>query len=158
MFDVTPITSAKHLDCGATCLAMLLTFSGQEANLEELTEECNTRMIGCSGADLLRVGRAHGMDMTAWQMDAAEVVRQDRPAICHWRHTHWIVCCGRNSRGEVVICNPDLGRFALDEGSFAVLYSGVALFNGEPETLPEPEPDETEDLAEAARILMGVNE
>ena len=147
MYDVTPITSARHLDCGPTCLAMLLAYSGLEADLEELTEECNTRMIGCSGADLLRVGNAHGLAMTAYRMDAADVVRQDRPSICHWRHTHWIVCCGLEESGDVVICNPDLGRFAIDEASFAALYTGVAIFDGVPSAASgnffgenEPEP------------------
>ena len=154
MFDVTPITSEKALDCGATCMQMLLAYYGEDVTLEELTEECNTRVVGCSGADLMRVGRAHGLDMKCYRMDAAEVMHQDRPAIIWWKFNHWCICCGIDA-GKVVMINPDRGRFHLDKGTFASMYTGIALFNGEPASIPEPEDD---DLAEAARILLGVSE
>ncbi len=70
-------------------------------------------------------------------MSADELIRQDRPAVIWWRYGHWCVFCGQDDQGRVVICNPDRGRYGIDPGSFASLYSGVALFNGEPEPLPE---------------------
>lgn len=149
MFDVNPITSAKHFDCGPTCLQMLLAYYGHDVPLDVLTRECNTRLIGCSGSDLLRVGRAHGLDgMVAYQMDAATVLRNDRPSIILWRYNHWCVCCGTDDAGNAVICNPDLGRYRMPVGMFESLFSGVALCNGRPaDILPgdyfgenEPEP------------------
>lgn len=160
MFDVKPITSPRPTDCGATCLKMLLDYYGQDVPLDQLIKECHTRMAGCSGKDINVAGRLHGLDMRAYQMDAAELIRQDRPAIIWWKYNHWCVMCGMNDSGEVEVCNPDRGRFPVDAESFAAMYTGVALFNGEPEDLPpEPEPDaETDELAEAARILLGVSE
>ena len=98
---------------------------------------CRTRIVGCSAADLLRVGKSYRLDMKAFSMSAGELIRQDRPAIIWWRYNHWCVMCGRDDQDRVVICNPDRGRYGIDQGSFAALYSGAALFNGEPETLPE---------------------
>lgn len=158
MFDILPLTSDKPTDCGATCMKMLLAYYGHEVDLEQLNRECNTRLIGCTAGDLKRCGIAHGLDMLAYQMDAAELIKQDRPAIIHWKHMHWCVFCGRDSAGNVVIINPDRGRYPLDVGTFSAMYTGVSLFNGEPEDLPEPEPDNLEDLANAARILLGVSE
>lgn len=132
MYDVIPVTSKNQVDCGATCMKMLLAYYGEEASLDDLIVECNTRLIGCSAADLMRVGKAHGLDMMAYQMDAAELVRQDRPAIVWWKYNHWVVCCGMDDAGNVVICNPDRGRYRMSEGTFASFYTGVALFNGEP--------------------------
>ena len=67
MFDVIPVTSVKPTDCGATCLKMLLAYYGTDVDLDKLIRECNTRLIGCSAGDLLRVGRAHGLaDMKAF--------------------------------------------------------------------------------------------
>lgn len=133
MYDVRPYTSDKSTDCGATCMKMLLGYYGVEADLNALIRECNTRLIGCSAGDLKRVGNAHGLDMYTYQMDADEVARQDRPSIIWWKYSHWCVCCGLDDAGNVVICNPDRGRFPLDAGTFAAMYTGVALFNGEPE-------------------------
>lgn len=137
MYDVTPITSKKNLDCGATCLAMLLGYYGIEASLEDLVEECNTRIVGCSAADLKRVGTAHGLDMTAYKTDVDGVVLADRPSIVWWKYRHWCVCCGLDDDGQVVICNPDRGRYRMSKGLFKSFYTGVALFNGVPGDIEE---------------------
>ena len=63
-----------------------------------------------------------------------------------------------------MIINPDRGRYAIDAGTFKSLYSEVALFNGEPETLPDEEPAGDyearirllEDELAAAKIILGV--
>ena len=47
VYDVTPITSPKRFDCGATCLQMLLDYYGTKVDLDVLTEELNTRLVGC---------------------------------------------------------------------------------------------------------------
>lgn len=132
MYDVKPVTSAKPTDCGATCLLMLLQYYNKDASLDELNRECNTRLIGCSGKDILRTGRAHGLDMVAYKMTADELIRQDRPGIIFWKYSHWCVFAGRDADGRIWICNPDRGRFRLSEGIFKSFYSGIAFFNGEP--------------------------
>ena len=135
MFDINPVTSPKQLDCGATCMKMLLDYYGQDVSLDDLIRECRTRIIGCSGKDLLHVGKAHGLDMLAFKMDAEELVRQDRPSIIWWKFNHWCVCCGTDDDGNVVICNPDRGRYRMKIGTFTSFYSGIALFNGDPTDL-----------------------
>lgn len=134
MFDVIPITSPRPTDCGATCMKMLLEYYDiHDATLEELIEECHTGIIGCTGRDLLRVGRNHGLDMQAYQMDAEELIRQDRPAIVWWRYQHFVVFCGRSEDGQVVVCNPDLGRYRMPADTFKSFYTDVSFWNGEPE-------------------------
>lgn len=135
MFDIIPITSPKQTDCGATCLKMLLAFYGQDVPLEQLIDECNTRLIGCSAKDILRVGKAHGLDMIAYQMDAEELMRQDRPAVIWWMYNHFVVFAGMDEDGKAVICNPDRGRYRVSKGTFKSFYTKVAMFNGEPHDL-----------------------
>lgn len=143
MYDVIPVTSDKPLDCGPTCLKMLLAYYGTDVPLEQLTEECGITVAGCTGADLMRVGRAHGLDMQCFSMDAAELVRQDRPAIVFWKHSHFVVFAGREDDGRVWVCNPDRGRYRMTEGTFAAIASGldahpgqvIGIFNGEPHDL-----------------------
>ena len=92
MFDVKPIVSPKSNDCGATCLQMLLAYYGIEVSLETLTKECNTGFNGCTAGDIMRAGRKHGLnDIKSFSMDAAEVVRQDRPSIVWWKYRHFCV-------------------------------------------------------------------
>ena len=148
MFDVKPITSPLPSDCGATCMKMLLAYYGQDVDLDQLIKDCNTTIRGCSGRDLLRAGRKYGLDMTAWkEIDAkgdvpegakvidVDILEQDRPAIIWWKYNHWCLFCGMDDKGKVVICNPDLGRYRMDPGTFRAFYSKVSLCNGEPHGL-----------------------
>lgn len=135
MFDIVPVTSPRPTDCGATCLKMLLSYYGIEADLDELVKACNTRVIGCTGKDLCRAGRERGLDMKAWKSDAADVLISDRPAIIWWMYNHWVVYGGIDDYGRVVIYNPDKGRYRISPGTFASFYTGVAISNGMPEDL-----------------------
>ena len=139
MFDVLPVTSPNPTDCGATCMKMLLAYYGEDVPLENLIKECNTRIIGCTGKDLMRVGRAHGLDMHAYKMDAEELVRQDRASIIWWKYSHFVVLCGQDNEGKIVICNPDIGRYRMSLATFSSFFTENCFFNGEPHDLPESE-------------------
>ena len=140
MYDVIPVTTTHYTACGPACLKMILGYYGIDVPLDTLTEECGVKVNGCSAADLLRVGRAHGLDdFGSWQEMPADVLKQDRPAIIWWQYTHFIVFCGTDEAGDVWICNPSQGRYRIDAGTFAAKCSGlqagtcVALCNGRPE-------------------------
>ncbi|MDO4803383.1 MAG: cysteine peptidase family C39 domain-containing protein [Lachnospiraceae bacterium] len=147
MFDVTPVTSPKEYDCGATCLKMLLDYYGKSVDLETVISECNIGLMGCTVGDLRRVGNAHGLDIHIFddRSNPALVdntLRYDRPAIVWWKYSHFCVYCGLDEKGDAVICNPDRGRFSISVGSFKSMYSGVNLTNGWPGELQEEDPDE----------------
>lgn len=147
MFDVVPVTSQKNLDCGATCLKMLLDYYGIPVELDALISECNVGLRGCTVADLRRVGNAHGLDIIIFDDRSNPslvdgTLRYDRPAIVWWKYSHFCVYCGLDENGDAVICNPDRGRFSVSVGSFRSMYSGINLTNGWPEELQEEEPDE----------------
>lgn len=135
MYDVKPYTCSKATACGPTCLKMLLEYYGTEVDLDTLIQECHVGVAGCSAKDIKDAAIAHGLEPIIYQMDADELIRQDRPAIIWWKYTHWCVFAGMDVNGNVVICNPAIGRYGLDKGTFAALYSGVSLWNGEPHDL-----------------------
>ena len=149
MFDVNPVTSEKPFDCGPTCLKMLFDYYGNEVPLDQLIKECGVTLAGSTAADLMRVGRLHGLDMQCYSMDAEELIRQDRPAIVHWKFGHWIVFAGTDEAGRVSICNPDMGRYRMSAETFKTYFTGleshpgqgVAIFNGDPRDLQPTAPD-----------------
>lgn len=151
MYDVKPVTTAHKTACGPACLKMLLKYYGREADLQTLIEECGVNVPGCTAKDLLRVGRAHGLeDISSWKTDAEAVFRQDRPAILWWRYAHFVVYCGLDEKDEPVICNPSSGRFSISRDAFKRLFSGVSVCVGAPHDIidtkdyfgeNEPEPD-----------------
>lgn len=133
MYDVKPITSDRPTDCGATCLKMLLDYYGIDVPLDQLIKDCNTRLIGCTAADVLRAGRLHGVEMHAYKTDLDGILKVDRPAIIWWKRKHFCVLCGIDEGGNIVIINPDRGRYRMSKSLFGAWYSGVAIFSGEPE-------------------------
>lgn len=139
VFDIVPVTSTRSTNCGPCCMKMLLAYYGEEVTLEQLQQECPVTIAGWTGKNLLDVGRAHGLDMTAYQMDAEELIKQDRPAIVWWLYKHFLIFSGVDENGQVVICNPSKGRYRVSVGTFRSFYSGVSFWNGEPH---EPEPNE----------------
>lgn len=143
MFDVKPITSRKETDCGPTCLKMLLNYYGlEDVPLDQLIEECNVGITGCTAKDVMRAGRLHGLDMKAYKCEAEDILTSDRPSIVWWMYNHFVVYSGIDEEtGKVVICNPDKGRYRISKGTFASFYTGVAVCNGEMEDLPEGEAD-----------------
>lgn len=156
VYNITPITSVKPTDCGATCLKMLCDFYNIEADLQTLIEECNTRLIGCSAKDILTVGRKYGLDMRAYKETADSLYKQDRPAIIWWKWKHFCVFCGIDEDNKVVICNPDRGKYSLSKDVFESFYSGIALTNGEAQDLPISEEATAADY-EAALTELGVS-
>ena len=142
MYDITPITSEHPTDCGATCLKMMLDYYGIEVTLDQLIKDCNTRLIGCTAADVLRAGRLHGVDMHAYKTDLDGILKVDRPAIIWWKRKHFCVLCGVDEGGNIVIINPDRGRYRMSKSLFKCWYSGIALFIGEPVDIDGVEPIE----------------
>lgn len=137
MYDVKVTTSRNPVDCGATCLEMLLDYYGIEVTLKDIVDECNVGVMGCTVKNITEVGKKHELDIKNYAMSADELIHQDRPAIVWWRYNHFCVMCGLDENGDVVIINPDRGMYRLKPNSFKAFYSGVATFNGEPKDLPE---------------------
>ena len=127
MFDIEPVTSRRPTDCGATCMKMLLSYYGQDAPLPQLIEECNTKITGCSGKDLIRCGEKHGLNLKAWSVEADDLFESDRPEIIWWMYNHWVVYGGLDEDGKVVIYNPDRGRYRVSKGTFRSFFTGVSV-------------------------------
>lgn len=110
--------------------------NGEDVDLDQLIEECNTKITGCTAKELVDAGRLHELNLKAYKTDLDGILSADRPAIIWWKYSHWCVYCGLNDEGKVVICNPDRGRYSMSKGIFKMFYTDVALFNGEPQDLP----------------------
>lgn len=134
MFEMDFCSQRRETCCGPASLKMLLSYYGIDVAFDTLIEECHVSVDGCTAGDLLRVGRAHGLEgLSAWQTDAEDVLKQDRPGILYWRGNHFLVYGGLNEKDEPVLYNPGRGVYAIDRGTFAVLFSGIMLSNGTPE-------------------------
>lgn len=142
MYDVKPVTTPHATACGPACLKMLLRYYGQDVDLDTLIRECGVTINGCSAADLIRVGRAHGLDnIHAYRITTLDsLLKQDRPGILWWEYTHFVVFCGLDDNGEPVICNPSSGRYPINAATLTRKFTdGIAICNGRPQNTIDTE-------------------
>ena len=149
MFDVKATTSRAATNCGAACMVSFLAYYGIEKTIDEMRKELNTTISGCSGKDLRVCGGKYGLDMIVWGEGEewegkgtglacdVDILDQDRPAICLWKYNHWIIFCGMDDNGKVVIMNPSRGRYSISQSLFRAFFSNVSVTNGIPERMPE---------------------
>ena len=152
VYDVKEVTSRASTDCGVACMVSFLDYYGIEVDMDTVRKECNPKVSGTTGGDLLKCGRLHGLDMKAWkeswvpidvredaEKNSVDIIKQDRPSICWWQKRHWIICCGLNENGKVEIMNPSRGRYSISQKMFEAFYSGISITNGVPEWAPNEE-------------------
>ena len=80
--------------------------------------------------------------MHAYKTDLDGILKVDRPAIIWWKRKHFCVLCGVDEGGNIVIINPDRGKYRMSKSLFGAWYSGIALFIGEPVDVDGVEPVE----------------
>lgn len=127
IFDVKPYISDKAIDCGPASLKMLLSWYDIEADINALRKDCKLKTIGCTAADIKRAAKKHGLVTGVYKTDADTLLSDTYPSICWWRKEHFLVFCGVDDRGLVVVCDPYKGRYRMSIEFFRLCYSGIAV-------------------------------
>ena len=87
----------------AAALAMVLSYYGRPANLEDLA-----RQRIASAADLVSAAQSRGLYAQGYQMSYAELCRAPMPLIAHWRFHSFVVVTGVRG-GKVYVNSPEEG-------------------------------------------------
>jgi ATP-binding cassette, subfamily B, bacterial len=126
----------NRVECGAACLAMVLSFHGRPTSVSETRKVCLTGRGGVSAAAIVRGAEAFGLTAKGLRGDPAVFGRIALPAIAHWNDTHFVVVERWGPRG-VRIIDPSLGRRRLGHEEFAEsLGSAVLVMRPGPEFDP----------------------
>lgn len=139
-------------DCGAACLAMVLSAHGRRTSVMEAREHLPSDRDGASARELIGAGKRLGLHLRAFSAPAARLPRLPGPLIAHWGENHFVVVEDIRA-AEVRIADPAQGRRRLSHDEFEAGYSGVVL-TGEPEGKLSGGADPT--WRTAARLLTGV--
>ncbi|TKK88096.1 peptidase domain-containing ABC transporter [Herbidospora galbida] len=111
-------------ECGAACLAMVLSHHGRHTGVREVSEQCGVGRDGLSALAIVKAARGYGLTATAYK--AETVTDAPLPAVAHWRRNHFVVV-ERQSARHVDVVDPAAGRRRLTREEFAEGYSGVLL-------------------------------
>ncbi|MGW0588219.1 peptidase domain-containing ABC transporter [Streptosporangium sp. NPDC002607] len=120
------ILQHSAVECGAACLAMVLSAHGHRTSVRALAEEMDIGRDGVSALTLVRTARARGLTTRALSTPATEMASIPLPAVAYWRNSHFVVV-ERVSETRVTIVDPGPGRVRLTHEEFARNYSGVVL-------------------------------
>ena len=123
---VPVILQMSTVECGAACLAMILSYFGRKTRLEECREKCDAGRDGVTAQTLASAARAFGLRAKGVRSSAAAFAGIPTPAILHWNFSHFVVL-ERWSPDYVDIVDPAWGRRRIDRAEFDSAFSGVSL-------------------------------
>jgi ABC-type bacteriocin/lantibiotic exporter with double-glycine peptidase domain len=114
------------VDCGAACLAMVLSYFGRKTGVAECREQCDAGRGGVTAQTLAAAARGLGLRAKAFSLETGDLERLAMPAIIHWTFNHFVVL-EKWSRLEAEIVDPGCGRRRVKPREFDECFTGVAL-------------------------------
>lgn len=79
------------VECGAACLAMILSYYGRVTTVAEVVERCGPGRDGLSASAIVSAARSYGLRVRAISVSEQDVRFLPLPAIMHWNFNHFLV-------------------------------------------------------------------
>ena len=123
---VPVIIQMSAVECGAACLAMILSYYGRQTSISEVREQCGIGRDGLSALGLVKAANAYGLRTRALTIESQDLRFVTLPAIIHWDFNHFLVLERWSSRA-VNIVDPAQGRLRLGVAEFERHFTGVVI-------------------------------
>ena len=123
---VPVILQMSAVECGAACLAMILTYHGRDTTLTECRDLLGTGRDGVTAQAIVKAARSLGLRVRAFSAPLDDFKSVPLPVIVHWNFNHFVVV-ERWSPGRVEIVDPGQGRRRLTADEFSAGFTGVLL-------------------------------
>lgn len=120
-------------DCGAACLAMVLSFWGIPINFDEVLNALPVGACGASAQSLIEAAERFGL-IAEGQRFALKLIGEIPPgSILHWNSDHFVVLVKPSSE-EIEILDPLIGPRRIPRKELGEYFSGVTLLFHSPLT------------------------
>ncbi|NNL84900.1 MAG: peptidase domain-containing ABC transporter, partial [Myxococcales bacterium] len=113
-------------DCGAACLASILSYHGHNISTSDCAELLGTGRDGASAEVIYQTAEALGLKTEAFRLAIDGLAGLRLPAIVHVDGDHFVVLESIGDRGYRVF-DPGGGRHWLTREDFGSRFAGVAL-------------------------------
>jgi len=123
---VPVLLQMSAVECGAACLAMILSYYGRQTQVAECRECFGVGRDGVSARTLVNVARTFGLRVKALSLEPVDLKDVHLPAIAHWDFNHFVVVESWSAK-QVEIIDPALGRRELSTDEFDAGFTGVVL-------------------------------
>ncbi|GAA3416710.1 peptidase domain-containing ABC transporter [Streptosporangium vulgare] len=118
-------------DCGAACLAMVLSALGRRTGLAEVREHLTEGVDGVSLREMIQAGTHFGLRLRACRAPIDTTDALPAPFVAVWENNHFVVVEHVDSRGATVV-DPARGRRRLSRQQFQDGYCGKVLLADAP--------------------------
>jgi ABC-type bacteriocin/lantibiotic exporter with double-glycine peptidase domain len=124
---VPVITQLNAVECGAACLAMILSYYGRKTRSSECRDAIRIGRDGVSAKVLAETARGYGLRVRAYALENPEYFKfVQLPAIAHWNFNHFVVVEAWSPK-QVTIVDPGQGRRQVRPKEFDANFTGVVL-------------------------------
>ncbi len=123
---VPVLQQISMVECGAACLAMLLSYYGRKTTVSEIREQCGVGRDGLSALSIVKSARKYGMRVRAVSLQENNFRSITLPAIVHWEFNHFIVV-EHWSPKFVEVVDPAAGRKRMTAKEFDEGFTGVVI-------------------------------
>jgi ABC-type bacteriocin/lantibiotic exporter with double-glycine peptidase domain len=79
------------VECGAACLAMILSYYGRKTSVSEVRDYCGVGRDGLSALNIVKAARSYGLRVRAVSLKENDFRYVTLPAIVHWEFNHFLI-------------------------------------------------------------------
>ncbi len=123
---VPVLIQLTEVECGAACLAMLLSYYGRPTTVAEVRERCGVGRDGLSALDIVKAARGYGMRVRAVSLQENDFRSVTLPTIIHWQFNHYLIV-ERWAPQQVDLVDPAIGRRRVTGKEFDQSFTGVVV-------------------------------
>jgi len=123
---VPVVLQLNGVECGAACLAMILSYFGRPTTISECREICEAGRDGLTARNIADAARQFGLRVKAYSVEPESFRYLSLPAIAHWKFGHFVVVESWSPK-RIVIVDPAGGRRTLRPEEFDADFTGVVL-------------------------------
>lgn len=130
---VPELLQMNAVECGAACLAMILSYYGRKTSIAEIYKNAGIGRDGLSALRIVQLARRYGLQVRTISLQVNDFRFVGLPAIVHWQFNHFLVV-ERWSPSRVDVVDPAAGRRRLSAQEFDAGFTGIVM-------MLEPGPD-----------------
>jgi ATP-binding cassette subfamily B protein len=123
---VPVLRQLSAVECGAACLAMILSYHGRRTAVSDCRETCKPGRNGLTAKTLVAAARLHGLRARGYSLEPAELQHVALPAIIHWNFNHFVVLESWSPERATIV-DPAGGRRKVSAAEFDEAFTGVIL-------------------------------
>lgn len=123
---VPELLQMNAIECGAACLAMILSYHGRKTSISEIHKNAGLGRDGLSALNIVRTARRYGLKVRTISLTANDFRCISLPAIVYWQFNHFLVV-ERWSPSFVDVVDPAIGRKRLTAQEFDAGFTGIVI-------------------------------